>query len=128
MPTRTFVSLPMVSPIVPTARPRPFNDRAWLFEPKYDGFRGMLYVTRQSCTLYSKRGDRMTRFRHLAEQLRSQLGRRELILDGEIVALRRFCLTYQCSRYESQYSTDSGLTLLDRISLLASDRVPRVRF
>jgi len=41
MPTRTFVSLPMVSPIVPTARPRPFNDRAWLFEPKYDGFRGM---------------------------------------------------------------------------------------
>ena len=68
-------------------RPQPFNDPAWLFEPKYDGFRGMLYVTRQSCTLYSKRGNRMTRFQELAEQLRAELGRGEVILDGEIVAL-----------------------------------------
>jgi ATP-dependent DNA ligase len=50
-----------------TVRPRPFNDPAWLFEPKYDGFRGMLYLTRQSCTLYSKRGNRMTRFQALAK-------------------------------------------------------------
>jgi len=47
----------------------------------------MLYVTRQSCTLYSKRGNRMTRFQALADQLAVELGRRELILDGEIVAL-----------------------------------------
>src|SRR5215216_2492227 len=87
MPTRTFVSLPRVSPIVPTARPLPFNDPAWLFEPKYDGFRGMLYLTRQDCTLWSKRGNRMTRFSGLAEQLRTELGRREVILDGEIIAI-----------------------------------------
>jgi ATP-dependent DNA ligase len=31
--------LPQVEPIVPITRPQPFNDRAWLFEPKYDGFR-----------------------------------------------------------------------------------------
>lgn len=65
----------------------PFNDRAWLFEPKSDGFRGMLYLTRQSCSFYSKRGNRMTRFQGLAEQLRAELGRREVILDGEIVLL-----------------------------------------
>jgi bifunctional non-homologous end joining protein LigD len=63
------------------------NDPAWLFELKYDGFRGMLYVTRQSCTLYSKRGNAMTRFRDLAEQLWHELPRREVILDGEIVAV-----------------------------------------
>jgi bifunctional non-homologous end joining protein LigD len=47
----------------------------------------MLYLTRQGCTLYSKSGNAMTRFRGLAEQLRSEFGRREVILDGEIVAL-----------------------------------------
>lgn len=66
-------TLPRVTPIVPTTRPQPFNDPAWLFEPKYDGFRGMLYVTRQSCMLYSKRGIAMTRFRDLAKQLREEL-------------------------------------------------------
>jgi bifunctional non-homologous end joining protein LigD len=67
MPIKAPVSLPRIQPIVPTVRPRPFNDPAWLFEPKYDGFRGMLYLTRQSCTLYSKRGNRMTRFQALAK-------------------------------------------------------------
>src|SRR5215207_7172440 len=87
MPTRTFVSLPRVEPIVPLAGPLAFNDPAWLFEPKYDGFRGLLYLTGRSCTLYSKRGNAMTRFRDLAEQVRLELGRREVILDGEIVAI-----------------------------------------
>jgi bifunctional non-homologous end joining protein LigD len=80
-------SPPRVDPIVPSARPQPFNDPAWLFEPKYDGFRGILYLTRKSCTLYSKRGNTMTRFRDLAEQLRAELPGRDVILDSEIVAL-----------------------------------------
>src|SRR5690349_21909847 len=87
MPPNTRIPLPRVEPIVPTMRPQPFNDPAWLFEPKYDGFRGVLNLTRTSCTLYSKRGNRMTRFQELAEQLRAELGRREVILDGEIVAV-----------------------------------------
>jgi ATP-dependent DNA ligase len=61
---------PRIEPIVPTARPLPFSDPAWLFEPKYDGFRGMLYLTRHACSLYSKRGNRMTRFQDLAGQVR----------------------------------------------------------
>jgi bifunctional non-homologous end joining protein LigD len=87
MPIRKLTRLPAVEPIVPSGRPSPFSDPAWLFEPKYDGFRGVLYLTREACALYSKRGNRMTRFQELADQLRAELGRRELILDGEIVAL-----------------------------------------
>jgi hypothetical protein len=79
--------LPRIEPIVPTAHRLPFNDPAWLFESKYDGFRGMLYLTRSSCTLYSKRGNAMRRFQDLADQVGHELGRREVILDGEIVAL-----------------------------------------
>jgi ATP-dependent DNA ligase len=54
MPVRTLTRLFAIEPIVPTARPLPFNDPAWLFEPKHDGFRGMLYLAHQACTLYSK--------------------------------------------------------------------------
>ncbi|MFL5462282.1 MAG: hypothetical protein ACJ8AY_16460 [Gemmatimonadales bacterium] len=80
-------ALPSIPPIVPTLKPDPFNHPAWLFEPKYDGFRGMLYLSRSGCNLYSKRGNLMTRFAGLARQLAAELGARELILDGEIVSL-----------------------------------------
>lgn len=71
--TTVIRTLPRIAPIVPTAR-LPFNDPAWLFEPKYDGFRGMLYLSRQGCALYSKRGNRMARFQDLAEQVGAELG------------------------------------------------------
>jgi bifunctional non-homologous end joining protein LigD len=76
-----------VAPIVPMLRPLPFSHPAWLFEPKYDGFRGMFYLTGQGSAFYSKRGNRMTRFQGLAEQVRAEFRGREVILDGEIVAL-----------------------------------------
>jgi hypothetical protein len=44
---KTTAALPRVEPIVPTLRPHPFNDPASLFEPKYDGYRGVFYLTRQ---------------------------------------------------------------------------------
>jgi len=47
----------------------------------------MFYLTGRGCTPYSKRGNVMNRFRDLAEQLWHELPRREVILDGEIVAL-----------------------------------------
>jgi len=80
-------ALPSILPIVPTLKPDPFNHPAWLFEPKYDGFRGVLYLNRSGCTFYSKRGNLMTRFTDLGRQVAAELGTRELILDGEIVSL-----------------------------------------
>jgi bifunctional non-homologous end joining protein LigD len=81
------LTLPRVEPIVPTIRAAPFNDAAWLFEPKYDGFRGLVYLTRKDCSIYSKRGHRFSRFEELRERICAELPRRELILDGEIVAI-----------------------------------------
>jgi len=87
MPLETSVALPRVAPILPTIRRDPFNHPDWLFEPKYDGFRGVLYLSRTRCVLYSKRGNLMGRFQGLADQVRAELPRREVILDGEIIAL-----------------------------------------
>jgi ATP-dependent DNA ligase len=39
MPTRRATTLPLVTPIVPVLRDQSFDDPAYLFEPKYDGFR-----------------------------------------------------------------------------------------
>lgn len=49
MPPRSRTTLPLVQPIVPVLRGVPFDDPAWLFEPKYDGFRGLLYVAPRHC-------------------------------------------------------------------------------
>ena len=68
MPPRSRTTLPLVQPIVPVLRGVPFDDPDWLFEPKYDGFRGLLYVSPRSCWFRSKRGTTMTRFQELAEQ------------------------------------------------------------
>ena len=66
-------ALPRIAPIAPIRRPQPFNGPGWLFEPKYDGFRGVLYLTHKDCTFYSKRGNHMGRFRELAEQVPCRL-------------------------------------------------------
>jgi bifunctional non-homologous end joining protein LigD len=87
MPPRSRTTLPLIQPIVPVLRGVPFDDPAWVFEPKYDGFRGLLYVGPRHCWFRSKRGNTMTRFQELAEQVRDELRVRSAILDGEIVSL-----------------------------------------
>jgi bifunctional non-homologous end joining protein LigD len=78
---------PRILPIVPVLRRAPFSHAAWFFEPKYDGFRGLLKVTRQGCVFHSKRGNPMRRFEDLARDVGEQLDLRDVVLDGEIIAL-----------------------------------------
>jgi bifunctional non-homologous end joining protein LigD len=87
MRPRARTLLPLVEPVLLTLRRDPFNDPACLFEPKYDGYRGLLYVTRQGCHFRSKRGNLLERFQELCYLVREQLPVKEAILDGEVVAL-----------------------------------------
>ena len=87
MPPRSPATLPLVQPIVPVLRGVPFDDPDWLFEPKYDGFRGLLSIGTRDVNFRSKRGNVMTRFEALAQQVREELRVRSAILDGEIVSL-----------------------------------------
>ena len=45
------VTLPHVRPIIPTWRKEPFDDPDWLFEFKYDGFRGPAILSRAVAAL-----------------------------------------------------------------------------
>jgi bifunctional non-homologous end joining protein LigD len=80
-------ALPAVEPIVPVLYPQPFDDPAWLFEPKYDGFRGLFYLSGRECRFRSKRGHVMRRFDQLCYWVREELSVRDVILDGEVIAL-----------------------------------------
>jgi len=80
-------ALPLVEPIVPVLYPQPFNGPEWLFEPKYDGFRGLLYLSGRACHFRSKRGNVLRRFEQLCYWVREEIVEREVILDGEVIAL-----------------------------------------
>lgn len=86
---RPAVELPSVDPVAPVRRDAPFDDPDWVFEPKYDGFRGLAYFTPERCTIRSRNDHAFDRFGELREILRDQLDARDAILDGEIVALDR---------------------------------------
>jgi hypothetical protein len=57
-----FASYPLltllrIQPIAPTRRKNPFNDPDWLFDVKYDGFRGLCYVEHGRNRLIFNPGD-----------------------------------------------------------------------
>ena len=81
------IHLPLVEPILLQRRDQPFSHSDWIFQPKYDGFRGLLYLGSGLATFGSKRGNILSRFQVLAEELHARLGARNAILDGEVVAL-----------------------------------------
>jgi len=78
--------LPRAQPIIPTLRKQPFDDPDWLFDFKYDGFRGLCYVERHRGWFMSRNGNYLGRFDRLGDQLAALLDLDEAILDGEVIA------------------------------------------
>jgi ATP-dependent DNA ligase len=82
------VSLPLVPPLLPQlARSRaaiPEGD-GWAYEPKWDGFRAVVFVDGSDVELQSRNGRTLTRY---FPELRFPEGR--YVLDGEIVILGSF--------------------------------------
>jgi bifunctional non-homologous end joining protein LigD len=70
----------IIIPIIPIKRPEPFDDDAWLFELKLDGFRGIADTI--NGRMLSKNGNQLKRFKPLIDPLPSGY-----VFDGEIVAL-----------------------------------------
>jgi bifunctional non-homologous end joining protein LigD len=81
------MTLPRVQPIIPTWRKEPFDDSEWLFDFKYDGFRGLCYIERGCCRLISRNGNVLSRFEALGDQLAALLQIDEAIIDGEVIAV-----------------------------------------
>jgi bifunctional non-homologous end joining protein LigD len=81
------MSLQRVQPIIPTWRQEPFDDPAWLFDVKYDGFRALCYVERGRGRFMSRNGNGLSRFEAPGDQLAGMLEIDEAIIDGEVIAV-----------------------------------------
>jgi bifunctional non-homologous end joining protein LigD len=81
------VTLPRVQPIIPTWRKEPFDDPEWLFEFKYDGFRGLCHLEQGRCGFISRNGNVLSRFETLGDQVAAVLDVDEAIIDGEVIAV-----------------------------------------
>ena len=86
---RQVSGLPHIDPIILASRDQPFDDPDYLFEPKYDGFRGIVYASKLGCEIRSRRDFPFDRFRDLCSRISGVLRGREVILDGEVVSLNR---------------------------------------
>ena len=78
--------LPRVQPIAPIRRADPFDHPEWVFDVKYDGFRGLCYLSQGRCRMISRNGNLMSRFAGLGDQIAASLDVGDAILDGEIIA------------------------------------------
>jgi hypothetical protein len=65
--------LPRIQLIAPIGRPEPFDDPEWVFELKYDGFRGICYLEQGRCRMISRNGNLMSRFAGLGDQIAASL-------------------------------------------------------
>jgi bifunctional non-homologous end joining protein LigD len=81
--------LPDIQPIIPVHLAEPFDDAGWLFEPKYEGVRGLVYSSGLDCEIQSAAELPSEPLRDLCGRVRAVLGGRETIIDGEVVALNR---------------------------------------
>lgn len=79
--------LPPIEPVGVALRAEPFDGLDWMFEPKYDGLRGLVYASATGCEIRSPWNDHFEGYAELCQRVAGVLGGREAILDGEIVSL-----------------------------------------
>jgi bifunctional non-homologous end joining protein LigD len=79
--------LPEIEPVAFQSWTRPFDGPEWLFEPKYEGFRGLLCASTSGCELRTHRSYRPERFIDLRRRLAPVLNGHQAVLDGQVVAL-----------------------------------------
>src|ERR1700732_4452761 len=77
----------VVSPMLATLAQKPFSGDGWLFEPKWDGYRGLCFFRNGQVRFDSRKAiDLTVRFPELASVAES-LKVENAVIDGEIVAV-----------------------------------------
>ena len=82
-----------IKPMLATLVDKPFNNKEWVFEVKWDGIRSIFYMhkTKDMLKIQSRNGIDIThRYPEIVESLKSFIKCKEsVILDGEIVVLNK---------------------------------------
>lgn len=73
-------------PMLATAAPLPSDDAAWAYEVKWDGVRALVSVEGDRLAVTSRNGNDVTASYPELRRLGVQLGGRQVLLDGEVIA------------------------------------------
>jgi len=76
-----------IHPMLATLVDDPFSDSEWIFETKWDGFRSICFISGGKARFVSRNQIEMTPQYPELHDLAGQIGAKQAILDGEIVAL-----------------------------------------
>jgi len=76
-----------ISPMLAILVDKPFNDKQWLFETKWDGVRAICFVKNGKFRLVSRNELEMTKQYPELSEIAANVRAKTAILDGEIVAL-----------------------------------------
>lgn len=86
-PPKGWTPLPRgLRPMLATTAPLPKDDDAWAYEVKWDGVRALVAVEGGRLTVTSRNGNDVTAAYPELRRLGLQLGSRQVLLDGEVVA------------------------------------------
>lgn len=81
------MTLPVIEPVIAKSGGKPFDDPSWTFDFKYDGFRGLLYIDESRSWICSRHRKVLHQFDPLIRKIREKIEVREVIFDGEIIAV-----------------------------------------
>jgi bifunctional non-homologous end joining protein LigD len=83
---RTSILPKRLQPMLATLTDEPFDDKDWIFEDKYDGFRMVATIKGGRATLYSRNGKIISdSYIEVAKALESI--KHDAVIDGELVAI-----------------------------------------
>ena len=77
----------VIHPMLATLTDRPFSSDDWLYEIKWDGYRAVAFIEDGESRLLSRNQNDMTALYRELHQLPSYVAGKQVVLDGEIVAL-----------------------------------------
>jgi bifunctional non-homologous end joining protein LigD len=103
---RTSTLPKKLQPMLATLTDAPFDDKRWIFEAKYDGFRMIATIRDGKVALYSRNGKILTH--HYIEVAQALAGiKHDAAIDGELVAignngLSHFQLLQNARRHEAK--------------------------
>lgn len=95
-----------LQPMLATLTDAPFDDKGWIFEDKYDGFRMVAKIDGGKVTLYSRNGKILSHsYIEVAQALEGIKG--DAVIDGELVAIGKdgvshFQLLQNALRHEAK--------------------------
>jgi bifunctional non-homologous end joining protein LigD len=103
---RTSTLQKRLQPMLATLTDVPFDDKEWIFEVKYDGFRMVAKIEGGKVTLYSRNGKVISHnYSEVAKALEGV--KEDAVIDGELVALDKkgvshFQLLQNALRHEAK--------------------------